>query len=156
MSVMEFPSQENNYQKIHAERLVFSYRRQTGENLLDGEIALDAVPRALFQAPFGVLSHNTDPVPVFNYGNEFALAAFEMGWPEFTRLASRDSAEAIDQAERELLMAKVKEDGFIQNYRGIRISASGRRFWIERATIWNVVDELGIYHGQAATFYLEA
>ncbi|MGL6039842.1 MAG: MEKHLA domain-containing protein, partial [Deefgea sp.] len=27
---------------------------------------------------------------------------------------------------------------------------SGRRFWIENATVWNLIDEVGIKHGQAA------
>ena len=156
MPVLEKPSAGNNFQADHARLLADSYSRLTGKALLDADFTRESIPRALFEARFGLVSHGTDPVPIFNYGNAFALAAFEMEWPEFTRLASRDSAEVVEQAERELLMAKVKEDGFIQDYRGLRISASGRRFWIERATIWNVVDERGVYRGQAAVFYLEA
>jgi hypothetical protein len=34
----------------------------------------------------------------------------------------------------------------------MRISSSGRRFWIERATVWNLLDADGVYRGQAATF----
>ena len=52
-------------------------------------------------------------------------------------------------------MNKVKQDGFVGDYRRIRIASSGRRFWIDRATIWNVVGETGNYQGQAALFYLE-
>jgi MEKHLA domain-containing protein len=151
MHVLEQPSPENNYQELQARLLASSYHRLTGRLLF----GVEESPRALFEAPFGLVSHNTAPVPVFNYGNQTALAAFEMSWPEFIRLASRDSAETVNQQERELLMRKVREDGFVDNYRGIRISSSGRRFWIERATIWNVVDELGVYRGQAAIFYLE-
>lgn len=34
----------------------------------------------------------------------------------------------VNQAERELLMNKVKQDGFVGDNRGIRIASSGRRF----------------------------
>ena len=31
-------------------------------------------------------------------------------------------------------------------------SATGRRFQIEQATVWNLIDEQDAIHGQAATF----
>lgn len=34
----------------------------------------------------------------------------------------------VNQAERELLMNKVKQDDFVGDNRGIRIASSGRRF----------------------------
>ncbi|GJM13238.1 MAG: MEKHLA domain-containing protein [Pseudohongiella sp.] len=154
MSVREKPSLDNNFHIAHAQLLADSYHRLTKKELL-GTCAREDLARELFEAPFGLVSHGTDSNPVFNYGNSTALAAFEMEWADFVCLASRDSAEAVNQEERELLMTKVKRDGYIDNYRGIRISAKGRRFWIERATIWNVIDGAGIYCGQAAVFFLE-
>lgn len=154
MSIVGKPSLENSFLSAHVQLLVSSYAHLTGKQLLNAEYAGEDLPRALFEAPFGLVSHNTDSIPVFNYGNQTALAAFGLGWLEFVQLASRDSAETVNQAEREVLMEKVKQDGFIDNYRGIRISSSGKRFWIERATIWNVVDGAGNYRGQAAVFYL--
>jgi len=50
------------------------------------------------------------------------------------------------------LLAQVTEHGFIDDYSGIRISKSGRRFRIGRATVWNLVTERGEPCGQAATF----
>jgi hypothetical protein len=32
----------------------------------------------------------------------------------------------------------------------MRIAKSGRRFWIERATVWNLLGRDGIRYGQAA------
>jgi len=148
------PNFENSFLSAHARLLASSYNRLTGKELLNVEYAHEDIPRALFDASFGLVSHNTDPIPRFNYANQSALDAFELEWPEFVRLASRDSAEPANQSERELLMREVKRDGFIDNYRGVRISSSGRRFWIEGATIWNVVDEVGDYWGQAAVFSL--
>ena len=43
-------------------------------------------------------------------------------------------------------------DGYVDDYRGIRISSSGRRFEIDRATVWNLRDAAQAYAGQAATF----
>jgi len=47
---------------------------------------------------------------------------------------------------------RVRDNGFIDDYSGIRISLNGRRFRINQATVWNVLDEAGAYAGQAATF----
>jgi hypothetical protein len=35
----------------------------------------------------------------------------------------------------------------------MRISKSGRRFWIEDGTVWDLVDDDGAHHGQAAVFH---
>ena len=75
-----------------------------------------------------------------------------MTWEEFTALASRHSAEAVGQAERDRLLAEVSAKGYIAGYSGIRISKSGRRFKIENATVWNIIDKHGKPLGQAALF----
>ena len=54
--------------------------------------------------------------------------------------------------ERARLLDAVTRDGFIDDYRGVRISKTGRRFLIENATVWNLLDENGAPYGQAATF----
>jgi hypothetical protein len=54
--------------------------------------------------------------------------------------------------ERRRLLDEVGRHGFIENYSGIRISQHGRRFRIERATVFNLLDRRGEYVGQAATF----
>ena len=88
----------------------------------------------------------------FNYGNAAALRLFEMTWAEFTALPSRLSAEPTHRDERARLLDTVARQGFIDDYRGIRISKSGARFTIEQATVWNVIDDSGTLVGQAATF----
>ena len=57
-----------------------------------------------------------------------------------------------DRRERARLLDAVRTQGLIDDYTGIRISASGRRFRIDRATVWNLVDQDGRYRGQAACF----
>lgn len=107
---------------------------------------------ALWNAPAVIVAHGTEPDPIFFYGNRQALMLFEMDADAFTRLPSRHSAEAPLQAERARLLERVQRDGFIADYAGVRVSASGRRFRIEQAVVWNLIDEQGVCHGQAATF----
>lgn len=153
MKKVDSPGPENLYQGEHAKLLISSFRHWTGKALVDQSLPVDDRSRALFEAPFGVVSHNTEADPVFNYGNQTALTLFEMEWSEFTRLPSRKSAEPVNRAEREKLMSRVTQQGFIDDYRGVRISSGGKRFMIEDATVWNVIDSSGVYRGQAAVFY---
>jgi PAS domain-containing protein len=104
------------------------------------------------EAPFVVLAHSTDPDPNFIYANKAAQACFEYSWEEFLALPSRFSAEPIEQAERERLLDQVARNGFLSGYRGIRVAKSGRRFLIEGGVVWELIDQDGVRHGQAATF----
>ena len=103
-------------------------------------------------APFVVLAHNTDPDPRFIYANYAAQTCFGYGWDEFVTLPSRLSAEAPLREERQSVLEAVARDGFVAGYTGIRIAKSGRRFRIADAIIWQLIDEAGTLHGQAATF----
>jgi hypothetical protein len=89
---------------------------------------------------------------VLNYGNQKALDLWQMDWETFTKTPSRYTAEPMERSEREELLAQAKLQGYISNYRGIRIASNGDRFYINRAIIWNVVDQAGNLWGQAATF----
>jgi len=106
----------------------------------------------IFHAPFVLVSHGTEADPVLNYGNATALSLWEMSWEELTRTPSRLTAEAPNREERARLLAAVTARGFIDDYSGIRISKTGRRFRIARATVWNLLSEAGKPCGQAAMF----
>ena len=134
----------------HVRLLNSSYRHWTGKTLFGPNIGdLDAV-QFLDAAPFAVVSHGTQPDPVFNYGNRLALQLFERDWQTFTSLPSRLSAEPVLQAEREQLLARVEKHGFIEDYSGVRISGNGKSFLISGATVWNLLDENKEPYGQAA------
>ncbi|WP_395333401.1 MEKHLA domain-containing protein [Novosphingobium sp. BL-8H] len=107
---------------------------------------------ALWRAPFAVVAHGAEPDPLFFFGNAIALAAFECDPARFVGMPSRLSAEAPLREERQALLDRVTVHGFIDDYSGLRISATGRRFRIGPATVWNLVDAGGICSGQAATF----
>ena len=106
----------------------------------------------LFSAPFVLVSHGTEADPVLNYGNAAALALWEMSWDEFTRTPSRLTAEAPNREQRARLLAAVTARGYIDDYSGVRISKTGRRFKISSATVWNLLNEAGRPCGQAAMF----
>jgi MEKHLA domain len=106
----------------------------------------------IFHAPFVLVSHGTEADPVLNYGNAAALALWEMSWAELTRTPSRLTAEVPNREERARLLAAVTQRGFIDDYSGVRISKTGRRFRIARATVWNLISETGLPGGQAAMF----
>lgn len=133
--------------------LVGSYLRLTGRPLLDPARPAAEAMRWLYEdAPFCVLAHDTAASPVFMYANRTAQRCFGYDWDEFTQLESRLSAEAPNRVERQRLLETVQRNGFAEGYRGLRIAKGGRRFWIEEVTVWNLVDEAGVYHGQAATY----
>ena len=99
-----------------------------------------------------MLAHDGGADPRFIYANERAQACFEYAADELIGLPSRLSAEAPERAERQRLLDRVSRDGFIADYSGIRIAKSGRRFQIANAIVWQLIDENGTRHGQAATF----
>ncbi len=131
--------------------LTQSYRRLLGEDLVPAGMNGSEAARWLYEsAPFLVLAHNTDPDPVFIYGNRAAQRRFEYDWDELIGLPSRLSAAAPDRDERSTFIERVANDGCAKDYRGIRIAKSGKQFWIEQASLWQLVDEDGKRHGLAA------
>jgi hypothetical protein len=135
------------------ELILSSFYRITGKHLVDPLLPKDDQYRELHNADFCVVSHNTESDPVFNYGNQAALNLFEMSWDDFTRLPSRLSAEPQTREEREKLLSAVTEKGYVEDYRGVRVSSTGRRFMVENAIVWNLIDGDGQYNGQAAVLY---
>lgn len=134
----------------HVAILRASYFHWTGKHLIDTDIGPHLAIATLDLAPFAVVSHDTRPDPVFNYANQQALNLFGMNRAEFIALPSRLSAETINQAERARLLDRVTRHGYIDDYSGVRIAKSGRRFMIRNATIWNLLDADGRHYGQAA------
>ena len=53
---------------------------------------------------------------------------FEFDWDAFMLLPSRASAEPLNQDARARLMARVRAQGYIDDYSGTRVARSGRRF----------------------------
>ena len=129
-----------------------SYVRLLGTPLVPDEnlTPVEAAHWLYEDAPFGILAHGTQPDPVFVYGNLRAQRLFGYAWHELTALPSRLSAEAPERSERQAFLEQVTREGYVEGYRGIRVKQAGERFWIERATVWQLFDRHGLYRGQAA------
>ena len=139
----------------HSMRLLHCYGQLLGRDLLT-DLPPDASElarsRALFEAPFAVLSHGTEPSPIYNYGNRFALDLWEMSWDAWLKMPSRQSAEPDLREERDRVLKAVSDRGYIEHYTGVRISSTGRRFRIQDVTVWNLTDDAGNRSGQAAVY----
>jgi hypothetical protein len=137
--------------RLQAELIFASYAKLFAEPLLDLQASDDLLEKIYF-ADFAILSHGVEIDPVFNFANKFALDKFELNWSEMQNLPSRFSAEAPNREERKELLDRVTRFGFINDYQGVRISSTGKRFLIKEAIVWNLVDDKGDYQGQAAAF----
>jgi PAS domain S-box-containing protein len=142
---------------VFAALLVDSHLKVVGVPLAPTHLSEDLSARELARwlyrdAPFVLLAHRLTADPTFCYANLAGQRCFGYRWDEFIGLPSRYSAATPDRAERDRLFERVNAQGYIDDYRGPRIAKSGAQFWIERATVWNLVDGAGTLHGQAATF----
>jgi hypothetical protein len=135
-----------------ADLLIESFAQVVGRDLVDPEGSPLVRAERLYRAPFVVVSHGTEADPILSYGNAAALALWDMEADRFIRTPSRLTAEPVHRAERERLLERTLRDGFVDDYAGVRISRNGKRFRIEQAVVWNVVDTSGVRRGQAATF----
>ena len=129
-----------------------SYRQLLGANLIELGDTPEQLAEALFHAPFVLVSHDNQPEPIFNYANQTALKLWSMSWSEFTQTPSAATTEPDGRSDRQKMLQQAEEQGYIDNYQGIRIAADGRKFRIEQVRLWNLTDEFGDRCGQAATF----
>jgi GNAT superfamily N-acetyltransferase len=136
----------------HVALLRDSLLRVSGRDLATGLDLGDGLEAAVHRAPYALLSHDAGDDPHFTYGNATALALYEVTSGQLASLHSRESTEPAERAERAALLARVAEQGYVDDYHGVRISSSGRRFVVEDAVVWDVVDDNGERHGQAVLF----
>lgn len=139
-------------QIILTQRMLDSFRRFVGYDLIPRDSDPEHEAKTLFEASFVVVSHGIQDDPILNYGNRMALILWETDAATLTSMPSRLTAEPVHRDERAVLMARAARDGYVDDYRGVRISSTGKRFLIEQAIVWNVVDAEGLRVGQAATF----
>lgn len=145
------PSESNGFQAQSAAFILSTHQRLLGHALLAEPNGNDA-GSILYHAPTIVLAHDDAADPVFFYANRAAQQLFEMSWEEIVHLPSRLSAEPTARHERQRLLDRVSAQGYIDDYSGVRIAKTGKRFTIRNATVWNLIDQQGQIAGQAAAF----
>lgn len=126
---------------------VRSWKHHLGDDLIDNLV--DDI-LSIEYAPFGMLIHNGGADPIFQYGNVRAREIFGYTLDELCALPSRLSAEPAHRDERERMLHQAKSSGYFDGYQGVRVRKDGRRFLIQQATIWDVLDAQGGVIGQAA------
>jgi hypothetical protein len=119
--------------------------------LLDASGSPEEIAKALFEAPFVLVSHSIQSDPILNYGNRKVLQLWEHSWEEFMQTPWRKAVQEVLQEERNKLLAERLSKGF-SSYSGVRISSTGKRFFLENGMVWNILDKQQQYYGQAATF----
>jgi hypothetical protein len=137
---------------LRSQQMLNSYACLLGKELIERTGNDQEDSERLFHAPFVVVAHGTESDPILNFGNQTALKLWDISLDAFLRMPSRLTAEPVHRDERARLLERTTRDGFVDDYRGIRISSSGKRFLISQAVVWNISDENGIRIGQAATF----
>lgn len=135
-----------------ARLMIDSFARLTGRKLLEYDQNVHTAAEAIFNAPFVLLAHGAESDPILHFGNARALDLWEMDWDTFTSMPSRLTAEPMEQSERDRLLADAKLQGYAEGICGIRMASNGRRFEIIDVLLWNLIDDDGIYRGQAAVF----
>lgn len=135
-----------------SQRIYDSFQHWLQRPLIEVTGSSEEIAKALFAAPFALMAHGNEDDPIFKYGNQMALERFGMGWDEFTAMPSRYSAEPMEQEERNQLLKASQEKGFVPNFKVVRVTKTGDRFLIEDGILWNVLDEAGVYCGQAAIY----
>ncbi len=137
----------------HIQYLLNSYELLVGNPLFERTGNPVEEAQRIWNHPDRILvSHGTEAEPILNFGNQIALKRWEMTWEELTSTPSKKTAETDLREAREKMLKDVAEKGFCENYNGVRISKTGKRFWIRNTVIWNVFDEAGKPIGQGASF----
>ena len=98
-----------------------------------------------------IASHDTNGF--FNYLNKAALSLFKVTKDQVIGRSTTMTAPKSEQKQRNELLNQVNSHGFIDNYKGIRVTSNGDLFQIEDATIWNVIDKNSHKIGQAVIIY---
>ena len=132
--------------------LLNNYARLVKQELLPREGTVLEQAKLLFKSSFVIASHGLQDDPILNYGNQTALDLWEMDWEQFIQTPSRLTTEPINREERARMLEQAKTQGYISDYRGIRVSRSGKRFLVERATVWSIQKPDGTPLGQGAKF----
>ncbi len=133
--------------------LATSFSRWLKRPIID-DLPVEPLARAqaLYEAPCVIVSHGTEPDPLFWFANRRALQLWDMDADAFIGMPSRLSAEPDEQCARDQLLARAARDGYIDDYHGVRISRTGKRFRIRDVILWNIHDDQAQLIGQAALF----
>ena len=126
----------------------------TGREIIPGARHMGQVElaEALYEGDFVLLSHDGRSDPILNYANGQAQKLWQMPLCKLMGLPSRLTAEPDEREKRADFLKRANEQGYVNDYEGVRISAMGNRFRIENVLIWRLKRTKGL-QGLAAMFH---
>jgi len=133
-------------------QILDSYPALLGRELIPRDGSPAEQSERLYFAPCVVVAHGMEADPILNYANRAAVELWETDLATLLRMPSRLTAEPVHRDERARMLQRTREQGYIDDYQGIRVTVSGRRFRIARAIVSRRCDDNGAPAGQAATF----
>ncbi len=132
--------------------LLNSFERFLNRPLISRDGQPNEQAKRLFQSPSVVVAHGIQVDPILCYANQAALDLWETDLSRMLSMPSRETAEPMERSERAKMLERGRTHGYIDDYQGIRVTTTRKRFHIRNATIWNLIDETESLRGQAATF----
>jgi len=146
--------------KEQSRLIVESYEFVTGRTLRDvnANATGEDLAQQLYESEKAVLSHDRivhlhQWDNIYNYANQTALKLFERTFEQQVQLFSTRSAGAdhSSQNDRNSLLAQCLAKGYVE-FDGERVSASGNKVVLKEACLFNLIDDRGIFRGQAVIF----
>lgn len=143
----------------HLGYLDSSLKNASGTGLFDwisersGDVKVTTVSLLDENTRFVVLSHGTQPDPIFNYGNKAGLELFNYEIEDFCKNPSRLSTiPELEEDREESYKTAIKNRGHGYIYDAIRVKSDGKLFIIDKILVWTVIDEAAKRIGLAAVF----
>ena len=150
---LEHPDEKNRFHEAHMLLVLESLKKLSGRDLLaEWNLPGTKLGEEIFFGEFYLLTHDGTDEALLNYANKCALDAFEMNWEQFQGMPSSHTARAENQKEREKMMRRVREEGFVTGYEGLRVTRNNREFWIRNGIIWQISAPDDANYGVAAYF----
>lgn len=127
-----------------------SFARLAGKPLVG--LAPAGYEPAMWQAPRAIGARGIGFEPRYFYGNRMLLDLLGMSASELAGTSPRQQAEPLLRAERERMIDELARNDIVEIYGVVGLTATGRRFAISDAQIWNLIDRRGGRHGLGITF----
>jgi MEKHLA domain len=121
-----------------------SLYQQTGQSLFDRMDGVETVAQVHRSTRYAVLSHGTQPDPIYCYFNDGALLTFQWPESEIYQKPSRYSAPAGPEREdRQVQIETAAQQGDIARVipSAIRQTKTGEVFELVNVLLWNVYDD---------------
>eukprot|EP00891_Asterochloris_glomerata_P005660 jgi/Astpho2/5660/Aster-x1308 len=119
-----------------------SFHRKVGRNMMeDKDIEIKDAPKALWDAPFALLSHEFgDSEAKYDYANKAALDLFETQWDQLVGKPSTITSPEDQQVrgDREQLLQQAREKGTVEIKDAIRRTLKGAKIQLTSGVLWTI------------------